>query len=116
MAEVTNDTSINAVRAVSTRFDFYLDLKKKLNEWLKENPTQVNLYLANKASIDIEYFKWEADLVAINRGEVLFTPPTSEEIEELREAVQNLSARVAAANAMDEIMAIAADAATQFRG
>lgn len=106
---------LDEIVAVATRLEFFRAAQKKLNELLKVNPSQLSDYRAKTVQIDVERLKWEAELDALDDGILPIAPPTPNEMHDLKTAVQILTAKVEAANTIDEAVKVIAEAATALR-
>lgn len=113
------DNQINpvdyAIEAVSTRIAFYRQIQFALDDWLRAEPSRTADYRAAQAEIDVELIPLQAELEALDEGEVTISSPGAETIAALQAAVQRLTVRISAARAASDFMTLIADTTTEFK-
>ena len=114
MSEETNAAIARHTVAVATRLQFYRGLESRLDDWVMDNPAQLNTYQARMEQIAVAKMKWEAELDAIATDINVITAPTAEEVDALKESVKKLSEKVAASNAADDFLNLITEAAEMF--
>lgn len=113
MAEA-NQEGARALSAIMQKLKAYNKLREKSADLLEEGKISLADHLAFNAKIDIERIPLEAKLEALSEGALPIEAPTSEQVQNLRDAVQGLAGRVAASNALDNLLNLFAEAVETF--